>query len=147
MGVSENLTCLLQKLYTAQETPVRAGHGTTNWVKIGKGEHQGCVLSPAYLISCHSTSCEILGWMKHKLGSRLPGEVSVTSYEDNTTVGTLYDHSPRADGVITHLEPDILGCELKWASRNITMNKAPGGDGIPGKLSQILKDEAVNMLH
>ena len=85
--------------------------------------------------------------MKHKLGSRLPGEVSVTSYEDNTTVGTLYDHSPRADGVITHLEPDILGCEVKWASGNITMNKAHGGDGIPGKLSQILKDEAVNMLH
>ena len=68
-------------------------------------------------------------------------------YADNTAVCTLYDHSPRADGVITHLEPDILGCEVKWALGNITTNKARGGDGIPGKLSQIPKGEAVNVLH
>ena len=44
------------------------------------------------------------------------------------------------DGVITHLEPDILECEVKWALRSITMNKASGGDGIPAELFQILKD-------
>ena len=68
-------------------------------------------------------------------------------YADKNAVCTLYDHSPRADGVITHLEPDILGCEVKWALGNITTNKARGGDGIPGKLSQIPKGEAVNVLH
>ena len=47
------------------------------------------------------------------------------------------------DGVITHLEPDILECEVKWALGSITMNKASGGDGIPVELSQILKDDAV----
>ena len=47
------------------------------------------------------------------------------------------------DGVITHLEPDILECEVKWALENITMNKASGGDGIPVELFQILKDAAV----
>ena len=47
------------------------------------------------------------------------------------------------DGVITHLEPDILECEVKWALESITMNKAKGGDGIPVELFQILKDEAV----
>ena len=47
------------------------------------------------------------------------------------------------DGVIIHLEPDILECEVKWASGNITMNKASGGDGIPVELIQILKDDAV----
>ena len=46
-------------------------------------------------------------------------------------------------GVITHLEPDILECEVKWALRSITMNKASGGDGIPVELFQILKDDAV----
>ena len=51
------------------------------------------------------------------------------------------------DGVITHLEPDILECEDKWALGNITMNKASEGDGIPVKLLQILKDDAVKMLH
>ena len=51
------------------------------------------------------------------------------------------------DGVITHLEPDILECEVKWALESITMNKASGGDGIPVELFQILKDDAVKVLH
>ena len=51
------------------------------------------------------------------------------------------------DGVITHLEPDILECEVKWALESITMNKANGGDGIPVELFQILKDDAVKVLH
>ena len=50
-------------------------------------------------------------------------------------------------GVITHLEPDILECEVKWALESITMNKASGGDGIPLELFQILKDDAVKVLH
>ena len=51
------------------------------------------------------------------------------------------------DGVITHLEPDILECEVKWALGSITTNKASGGDGIPAQLLQILKDDAVKVLH
>ena len=50
-------------------------------------------------------------------------------------------------GVITHLEPDILECEVKWALESITLNKASGGDGIPVELFQILKDDAVKVLH
>ena len=50
-------------------------------------------------------------------------------------------------GVITHLEPDILECEVKWALESITMNKASGGDGIPVELFQIPKDDAVKVLH
>ena len=50
-------------------------------------------------------------------------------------------------GVITHLEPDILECEVKWALGSITTNKASGGDGIPVELFQILKDDAVKVLH
>ena len=57
-------------------------------------------------------------------------------------------HDPdNHDGVITHLEPDILECEVKWALQSITMNKASEGDGIPGELFQILKDDAVKVLH
>ena len=59
-------------------------------------------------------------------------------------------HDPdNHDGVITHihLEPDILECEVKWASGSITMNKTTGGDGIPVKLFHILKDDAVKVLH
>ena len=57
-------------------------------------------------------------------------------------------HDPdNHDGVITHLEPDILECEVKWALGSITTNKASGGDGIPLELFQILKDDAVKVLH
>ena len=57
-------------------------------------------------------------------------------------------HNPdNYNGVITHLEPDILECEVKWALRSITMNKASGGDGIPVELFQILTDNAVKVLH
>ena len=57
-------------------------------------------------------------------------------------------HDPdNHDGMITHLEPDILECEVKWALGSITTNKASGGDRIPDKLFQILKDDAVKMLH
>ena len=51
------------------------------------------------------------------------------------------------DGVITHLEPDILECKVKWALGSITTNKARGGDGISAELFQILKDDAVKVLH
>ena len=57
-------------------------------------------------------------------------------------------HDPdNHNGAITHLEPDILECEVKWALGSITMNKASGGDGIPVELLQILKDNAVKVLH
>ena len=57
-------------------------------------------------------------------------------------------HDPdNHNGVITYLEPDILECKVKWASGSITMNKAGGGDGIPVELFQILKDDAIKVLH
>ena len=57
-------------------------------------------------------------------------------------------HDPdNHDGVVTDLEPDVLECEVKWALESITMNKASGGDGIPVELFQILKDDAVKVLH
>ena len=58
----------------------------------------------------------------------------------------LHDHD-NPDGVITHLEPDILECEVKWALESINMNKASGSDGIPVELFYILKDDAVKVLH
>ena len=62
-----------------QEATVRTGHGTTDWLKLGKGVLQACILHPAYLTYIQSTSCETLAWMNHKLESRLPGEISTTS--------------------------------------------------------------------
>ena len=58
---------------------VRTGHGKTDWFKLGKEYVKAVYFHPAYLTSMQSTSCETLGWMKHKLELRLPGEISITS--------------------------------------------------------------------
>ena len=78
-GILDHLACLLRNLYAGQEATVRTGHGTTNWLQIGKGVHQGCILSHCLFNYRQSTSRETLGWKKHKLESRLPGEISITS--------------------------------------------------------------------
>ena len=66
------MTCLLRNLYAGQEATVRTGHGTMDWIQIGKGACQGYILSPSYLTYIPSTSCKMLGLMKDKLESRLP---------------------------------------------------------------------------
>ena len=90
------------------------------------------------------------------------GTIKVRNYRDLTEIEEIEKrwqeyteelyrkdlHDPdNHDGVITHLQPDILECEIKWALGSITTNKASGGDRIPDELFQILKDEAVKMLH
>ena len=72
MGIPDHL-CFLRNLYAGQEATVRTGHGTTDCFQIGVYHH------PAHLIYMQSTSCEMLGWRKHKLKSRLLGEISITS--------------------------------------------------------------------
>ena len=79
MERADHFTCLLRNLYVGQEAIVRTGHETTDWFQIGKGVHQGVYCHPAYLTYMQRTSCKMPGWMKHKLESRLPGEISVTS--------------------------------------------------------------------
>ena len=79
MGISYHLTCLLRNLYAGQEATVRTGHGTTDWFQIGKGVHQGCIVSP-YLFNLYAGHImRNTGWRKHKLESRLPGEIPITS--------------------------------------------------------------------
>ena len=82
MGTPDHLTCLLRNLYAGQEASVRTGHGTTDWFQIGKGfgyRIKVVYCHPAYLANMQSTSWEMLGWMKHKLESTFPGEISITS--------------------------------------------------------------------
>ena len=80
MGIPDHLICLLRNLYTGQEATVRTGHGKTDWfqTKSGKRYIKAVYCHPAYLTFMQSTSCEMLGWMKHKLESRLLGEISIT---------------------------------------------------------------------
>jgi len=88
-----------------------------------------------------------MGTIKDRNGRDLAEAEDIKKWQEYTD--ELYKkglHDPdNHDGVITHLEPDILECEVKWALENITMNKASGGDGIPVELFQILKDDAVKV--
>ena len=80
MGISDHLTHLLRKLYAGQEATVRTGHGPTDWFQIGKGVHQGCILSPCLLNIYAEYIMRNAGLEEHKLESRFPGEISITSY-------------------------------------------------------------------
>ena len=75
VGISDHLTRLLRNLYAGKEATVKTGHGTTDWFQIGKEYVKAVYCHPAYLTYMQSTSCEMPGWMKHKLESRFPGEI------------------------------------------------------------------------
>ena len=79
MGIPDHLTCLLRNLYAVQEATVRMRHGTMDWFQIGKGVCQGYILSPCLFNFYVEYTWEMPGWMKHKLESRLQGEISITS--------------------------------------------------------------------
>ena len=79
MGITDHLTCLLRNPYAGQEVTVRSGHGTTDWFQIGKGGHQGCILSLCLFNFYAEYIMRNAGLEETKLESRLPGEISVTS--------------------------------------------------------------------
>ena len=91
-----------------------------------------------------------MGMMKDRNGKD-PTEAGDINKRQQEYTEELYkkglNNPDNHDGVVTHLDLDILECEVKWASGSITMNKASGGDGIPTELFQILKDNAINVLH
>ena len=101
-------------------------------------------------------NCVIVGyWVDIKMGTiKDRNGMDLTETQDikkggkNTELYRKHLNDPdNHDGVITHLQPDILECEVKWAFGSIITNKASGGDGIPAELFQILKDDAVKVLH
>ena len=79
MKIPDHITCFLRNLYAGQKATVRTKHGTMDWFQIGKTYLKDVCCHPSYLTSMQSTSCKILGCMKHKLESRLPAEISITS--------------------------------------------------------------------
>ena len=87
MGISDHLTCLLQNLYASQEATVRTGHGTTDWFQIGKGVHQGCILSPC-LFNLHTEYImRNAGLEEAQAGIKIAGRnINNLRYADDTTL-------------------------------------------------------------
>ena len=79
MGTPDHLTCLLRNLYTGQEAKLEPDMEQQTGSKLGKEYVKAVYCHPVYLTYMQSIPCEMLGWMKHKLESRLPGEISITS--------------------------------------------------------------------
>jgi len=88
-----------------------------------------------------------MGTIKDRNGRNLTEAEEIKKRWHRRTIQKRLSDPDNHDSVITHLESDILECEVKWAVGSITMNKASGGDGIPAELFQILKDDAVKVLH
>ena len=86
MVIPDHLTCLLRNPYIGQQATVRTGPGTTGWFQIGKGVRQVCILSPCLFNFYTEYIWEMLGWKKHKMESRLPREISITSDMQMTPV-------------------------------------------------------------
>ena len=79
MGIPDHLTCLLRNLYAGQEATVRTGHETTDWFQIGRGVHQGCILSPWLFNLYAEYTMRNAGLEEAQAESRLLGEISITS--------------------------------------------------------------------
>ena len=79
LGIPDHLTCLLRNLYAGQEATVKTGHGTTDWFQIGKGVHQGCILSPCLFNFYAEYIMRNAGLEETQAGITLLGEISITS--------------------------------------------------------------------
>ena len=113
------------------------------WTYIFVRIHQAVCIQSLHFLICNL-------YLRYCLQTKLKVEASeLHSAKGNyrKTVQKNFHNPDNHDGVITHLEPDILECEVKWALESITTNKASGGDGIPVELVQILKDDAVKVPH
>ena len=87
MGIPDHLTCLLRNLYPGQEATVNTGYGTTDWFQLGKEYVKAVYCHAAYITYMQSTSCEMLGWMKHKLDIKIAGRsVNNLICADDTTL-------------------------------------------------------------
>ena len=97
MGISDHLTCLLRNLYTGQEAPVRTGHGTTDWFQIGKGVHQGCILSPCLCNFYAEYIMRNAGLDEAQAGIKITRRnINNLGYADDTTVWQKAKRNKRA---------------------------------------------------
>ena len=118
----------MRNLYAGQEATVRTGHGTTDWFQIGKEFVKAVYCHPAYLTYKQSTSREMLGWRKHKLESRLPGEISNNlRYADDTTLMTEREEELKS----LLMKVKLLGRVRLFATPRTVACQAPPSMGFP----------------
>ena len=112
MGIPDHLTCLLRNLYAGQEATVRTGHRTTDRFQIEKGVRQGCILSPCLFNLYTEHIMRNAGWMKHKLQSRLLGEISISS--DMQMISPFCLKAKRNKSLLMKVKEESENTELKF---------------------------------
>ena len=122
MGIADHLTCLLRNLYAGQEATVRTEHGTTEWLQIGKGVRQVCVLSPCLFNLYAEYIMQNAGLDEHKLESRLPGEISITS-DMQMTPALWHKEGEELKSLLMKVESEKVGLKLSIQKTKIM---APG---------------------
>ena len=118
MGIPGHLTCLLRNLYASQETTVRTGHGTTDWFQIGKGVHQGCILSPCLFNSCAEYIMRNAGLEEAQAGIKTARrKTNNLRYADDTT---LMAESKELKSLLMKVKEES---QKLWLKLNIQKNK------------------------
>ena len=124
MGIPGHLTCVLRNLYAGQEAMVRTEHETMDLFQIGKGVCQGCYCHHVYLAYMQSTSCKLLGWMKHKLEKDCQENINNLRYADDTTLMAESEEEQKSLLMKMKEESEKTGLKLsiqKWYSPIVSL--------------------------
>ena len=146
--MTEHTNTHISKLYNTPISTMTLPRLTINDQKVGEGPIPGNTCPFLKIVGIILLAK--MGMIKNRNGMDLTEAEDIKKrwkeYTKELYKKDIHDQDNH-DGVITHLEPNILECEVKWALESTTVNKASGGEGIPVKLFQILKDDAVEVLH
>ena len=125
MGIPDHLTCLLRNLYASQETTVRTGHGTADWFQIGKGVHQGCILSPCLFISYAVYIMQIARLDEAQAGIKIAGRnINNLRYADDTTFIAESEEELKSLLMRVKVESEKVGLKLNIQKSKI-MTSSP----------------------
>ena len=121
MGIADHLTCLLRNLYADQEATVRTGHGTTDWFQIGKGVHQGCILSPWLFNLYAEYSMRNTGLEEAQAGIKIAGRnINNIRYEDDTILMTEIEEELKSLLMKVKEENEKAGLKLSIPKAKVT---------------------------
>ena len=110
MGIPDHLTCLLRNLYAGQGATVKTGHGTTDWFQIGKGVHQGCILSPCLFNFCAEYIMRNGGLEEAQTGIKIAGRINNLKYPDDTTL--MAESEKELKSFLMKVESEKVGLKL-----------------------------------
>ena len=141
MGIPDHLTCLLRHLYAGQEATVRTGHGTTDWLQIGKGVRQGCILSPCLFNLCAEYIMRNAGLEETQAGIRIAGRnINNLRYADDTTLMVESEEELKSLLMKVKVESEKVGLKLNIQKTKIMASGPITSRQIDGETMETVSD-------